>query len=61
MIIRSVQTILFLMVLLCSAAAFGQTGAATPSNAVLLTVSGEVANPLKMTAADLAKLPRRSV
>ncbi len=61
MIIRTLQTTLFLVSLLCATVSFGQTDTATASNAVLLTVSGEVARPLKITAADLAKLPRRSV
>ena len=33
----------------------------TPAPEVSLSVSGEVENPIKLTAADLAKLPRRSV
>lgn len=33
----------------------------TPVGEVLLTISGEVERPLKLTAADLAKLPRRTV
>jgi DMSO/TMAO reductase YedYZ molybdopterin-dependent catalytic subunit len=61
MIIRAIQTTLFLVVLLYSAVAFGQSGTTGPSNNVLLTIGGEVAHPLKLTAGDLAKLPRRSV
>jgi DMSO/TMAO reductase YedYZ molybdopterin-dependent catalytic subunit len=61
MIIRTVQTTLFLIVLFCSAVAFGQTITAGAPNTVLLTVGGEVAHPLKLTADDLAKLPRRSL
>lgn len=61
MIIRAVNAILLLIVVLCSAVAFGQSGAAAPSNTVLLSVSGEVAKPLKLTADDLTKLPRHSV
>jgi DMSO/TMAO reductase YedYZ molybdopterin-dependent catalytic subunit len=38
----------------------GQT-TQTPAPDVSLSVSGEVENPIKLTAADLAKLPRRSV
>jgi len=33
----------------------------TPAGAMLLSVGGEVERPLKLTAADLAKLPRRTV
>ncbi|HEY7182539.1 MAG TPA: molybdopterin-dependent oxidoreductase [Blastocatellia bacterium] len=33
----------------------------TPAPDVSLSVGGEVENPIKLTAADLAKLPRRSV
>jgi DMSO/TMAO reductase YedYZ molybdopterin-dependent catalytic subunit len=41
-------------------AIYGQTPqAATPE--ISLSVSGEVERPLKLTAADLGKLPRRSV
>lgn len=61
MIIRTLQATVFLVTLLCATVSFGQTNTVTPTNAVLLTVSGEVASPLKLTAADLAKLPRRSV
>jgi DMSO/TMAO reductase YedYZ molybdopterin-dependent catalytic subunit len=61
MVIRIVQALLFLGVLLCSAVAFGQTSPATAANTILLTVGGEVAQPLELTASDLAKLPRRSV
>lgn len=59
--IRTLRIMLFLVVLLSSAVTFGQTGTATPSKAVLLTIDGEVATSLKLTATDLAKLPRRSV
>jgi hypothetical protein len=59
--IRTLRTMLFLVMLLSSALAFGQSGTATPSQAVLLTVDGEVTTPLKVTTADLAKFPRRSV
>jgi DMSO/TMAO reductase YedYZ molybdopterin-dependent catalytic subunit len=57
---RTKPIILLLFVLLSSVVALGQT-AETLSTAILLTVDGEVATPLKLTAADLAKLPRRSV
>lgn len=60
MIMRALQSTLFLIVL-GSAVAFGQTGAAPTTNAVLLTVGGEVTTPLKLTTAELAKLPRRTL
>ena len=60
MIIRALQSTL-LLVVFGSAIAFGQTGAATAANQVLLTVEGEVATPLKLTAADLTKLTHRSL
>jgi DMSO/TMAO reductase YedYZ molybdopterin-dependent catalytic subunit len=60
MINRTLQTILILLVI-GSAAAFGQSGTSAPSNAILLTISGEVSTPLKLTAADLANLPHRSL
>ena len=39
----------------------GQNSAPKSASPVLLTISGEVANPVKLTADDLAKLPRRNV
>src|SRR5262245_46390633 len=39
---------------------YGQTTQATTPE-ISLSVSGEVERPLKLTAADLGKLPRRSV
>jgi DMSO/TMAO reductase YedYZ molybdopterin-dependent catalytic subunit len=61
MMIRTFRTALFLVVLLSLGVAFGQAGTTTPPDTVLLTVAGEVTSSLKLTAADLAKLPRRSV
>lgn len=58
--IRTLQSVLFLFVI-ASAVAFAQTGPAVPAGPVLLTVAGEVATPLKLTATDLAKLPHRSL
>lgn len=49
---------LVLMVLLCSWRATAQEKPAEP---VLLTVSGEVEHPLRLTASDLSRLSRRSV
>lgn len=43
-----------------TSAVFGQTKRNTPSASVL-SVGGEVARPLKLNAADLAKLPRQTV
>lgn len=60
MITRTLQIILIVFVF-GSAVVFGQTGTSTQANTVLLTVGGEVATPLKLTAADLAKLPHRSL
>ncbi|MDQ2855630.1 MAG: molybdopterin-dependent oxidoreductase [Acidobacteriota bacterium] len=61
MIINIAKPTLFLVLLICAASAFGQTDTASSPNAVLLTVGGAVEHPLKLTAGDLAKLPRRSV
>ena len=61
MINRRLLTTLFSLAVFCSAVAVGQTGAARPENTVLLTVAGEVTHPLKLGAADLAKLPHRSI
>ncbi|HKR12349.1 MAG TPA: molybdopterin-dependent oxidoreductase [Pyrinomonadaceae bacterium] len=54
---RVIQPVLFSIVL-CVTFAHAQTGT---QKAILLTVGGEVAQPLKLTAEDLGKLPRRSV
>jgi DMSO/TMAO reductase YedYZ molybdopterin-dependent catalytic subunit len=61
MINRTVKAIPFLMILFCSTIAFGQTGTSVPAKPTLLTIAGEVAKPLKLTAEDLAKLPRHSL
>ena len=54
--------ILALLALPCyPALAQGQTATQSQSNDVLISVGGEVERPLKLTAADLAKLPRRTV
>ena len=54
---KVIQAILFSIVL-CATLAAGQTSTPKP---ILLTVGGEVAQPLKLTSEDLGKLPRRSV
>lgn len=41
--------------------AFAQGAAATQTGGSLVSVLGEVERPLKLTAADLSKLPRRTV
>lgn len=56
--------LLLLLASLCAPAAFGQTGhtkqpPAAASQAI--DVGGEVSRPLKLSAADLAKLPRLTV
>ncbi len=45
---------------LYSSIAFGQAGQ-LPATDYSLSVGGEAERPLKLTAADLAKLPRRAV
>ncbi|HVF28445.1 MAG TPA: hypothetical protein VM943_09410, partial [Pyrinomonadaceae bacterium] len=48
--------------LLIAPAVFGQSAQTTaPAPDVLLSVGGEVERPLKLSAADLVKLPRRAV
>jgi DMSO/TMAO reductase YedYZ molybdopterin-dependent catalytic subunit len=49
------------VVLLAATFTLGQNSTPKPASPVLLTIAGEVANPVKLTAEDLAKLPRRSV
>lgn len=49
------------VIILTATFAFAQNSTPTPSSPVLLTIGGEVAKPGKLTASDLAKLPRRSV
>lgn len=51
---------LFVIVLTATFAP-GQSNTPNPASPVLLTIAGEVANPVKLTAGDLAKLPRRTV
>src|SRR5215813_1147194 len=51
---------LFVIVLIATFT-LGQSAAKSPASPVVLTIGGEVANPIKLTAGDLAKLPRRSV
>jgi DMSO/TMAO reductase YedYZ molybdopterin-dependent catalytic subunit len=53
--------IFFLLASFCSIIAFGQTKQIPAPVAQVLTVGGEVARPLKLSAADLAKLPRQTV
>ena len=52
--------IIFLLISLGSSVAFGQAKQ-TSVSAQVLNVGGEVARPLKLSAADLAKLPRQTV
>lgn len=54
-------SIFFLFVSFCSIVAFGQTKQISAPAAQVLSVGGEVARPLKLSAADLAKLPRHTV
>lgn len=54
-------SIIFLLISFGSPVAFGQTKQASVSAAQVLNVGGEVAHPLKLSAADLAKLPRQTV
>lgn len=54
-------SIIFLLVALSAPAVFGQTRQSTAPSPPVLTVSGEVTRPLKLSAADLAKLPRQTV
>lgn len=49
------------VVVLSTTLTFAQNSTPKPASPVLLTIGGEVANPVKLTADDLAKLPRRSV
>ncbi|MBC7911231.1 MAG: molybdopterin-dependent oxidoreductase [Pyrinomonadaceae bacterium] len=50
------------LVALMSATTWGQAKSSPPiANDSLLNISGEIERPLKLTAADLAKLPRRTV
>ena len=50
------------LILLHSVTAFGQKAATVPATAdFFLTVGGEVERPLKLSLADLGKLPRQTV
>lgn len=57
---RTLATI-FLLVALCAPAIFGQTKQSPAPAPQTLDVGGEVARPLKLSAADLSKLPRKTV
>ena len=54
-------SIIFLLILLGSPVAFGQTNQSSASATQILSVGGEVSRPLKLSATDLAKLPRQTV
>ena len=55
-------SIIFLLISLGVSVAVGQTKPATVATAPqVLNVGGEVAHPLKLSATDLAKLPRQTV
>lgn len=50
-----------LVIILTATFTLGQSNTPKPASPVLLTIGGEVANPVKLTVEELAKLPRRSV
>jgi DMSO/TMAO reductase YedYZ molybdopterin-dependent catalytic subunit len=60
MVLRLIQSALLAAGLLLAPAPL-LAAEAPPSGDVLLTVTGETGSPLRLTAADLAKLPRRTV
>ncbi len=49
------------VVIVAAVSSFGQSSAPKQASPVLLSIGGEVATPVKLTADDLAKLPRRTV
>lgn len=58
MIIRALRITMLLLTIAVPGVVAQNTAS---SNPVVLTIAGEVAKPLKLTAADLDKLPRRSI
>lgn len=62
---KLIFSVILLFGLLAMPAAFGQSSGRTSQSAAsadaVLSVSGEVARPLKLNAGDLAKLPRHTV
>jgi len=51
-----------LVVVVCASAfTLGQNSTSKSITPILITINGEVANPIKLSADDLAKLPHRSV
>jgi len=58
---RVFRSLLALVLLLSSASIGGERAIAQKLGPVLLTVSGEVAQSLKLTADDLSKLPHRTI
>jgi DMSO/TMAO reductase YedYZ molybdopterin-dependent catalytic subunit len=60
--VRGIFPIIYSLFFLYGFAVFGQTQNSTPpAPEFQLTVGGEVERPLKLSLADLAKLPRRTV
>ncbi len=59
--IRSIFFCICCAIWLNAAVVSGQESPATPAPVQTLNVSGEVAHPVKLTAADFAKLPRQTV
>src|SRR5689334_23265656 len=53
--------LVWLLVSFYSSASYAQNKPPAPVVDVTLSISGEVARPLKLSAADIAKLPRRTV
>ena len=53
--------LLWLLTFYYSSTSYAQNKPTAPAADVALSVSGEVARPLKLSAADIAKLPRRTV
>ncbi len=58
---KRILSIIFLLISLGSPVAFGQTNQKSAPAAQVLNVGGEVTRPLKLSAADIAKLPRQTV
>lgn len=59
--IRNLCLLGFLTLLLCPTVTRGQAAPQKSSDETILNIGGEVERPLKLTMADLSRLPRRAV
>src|SRR5262245_36930780 len=61
MLNRTLSTILLLASFCVATVALGQTNQGTTSSTPVLSIGGELASPIKLSPADIAKLPHKTV